>query len=85
MTDEEVLGLREAISLIPALTDEEIEYIWESIEKQTPKKPKQQICEYDGESWPACPTCSAELMPNGENYCSDCGQAIGWSEKEATT
>ena len=54
----------------------------EALEKQTPEKPKQHFGEYDGESWPVCPKCSLELMPNGEKYCSDCGQAIEWEETE---
>ena len=52
------------------------------VEKQTPIKPKEHVGEYDFERWPVCPTCSLELMPNGEKYCSDCGQAIDW---EVTT
>ena len=54
----------------------------EALEKQTPTKPEMYIGDYEFERWPICPRCKGELHPNGEKFCSDCGQAIDWSESE---
>ena len=53
-----------------------------ALEKQTPTKPEMYIGDYEFERWPICPKCKGELHPNGEKFCSDCGQAIDWSESE---
>ena len=54
----------------------------QALEKQIPKKPEMYIGDYEFERWPICPKCKGELHPNGEKFCSDCGQAIDWSEEE---
>ena len=47
----------------------------EAIEKQIPKKPIKWYSEY------ICPGCSADLyIENEDDYCTDCGQALDWSE-----
>ena len=53
-----------------------------ALEKQIPTKPEMYIGDYEFERWPICPKCKGELHPNGEKFCSDCGQAIDWSEEE---
>lgn len=54
--------------------------VYDAIEKQIPKKPNMYVGEYDYERYPLCPACGGELMPNGEKYCSDCGQKISWED-----
>ena len=51
-----------------------------AVNKQVAKKPEMYIGDYEFERWPICPKCNGELHPNGEKFCSDCGQAIDWSE-----
>ena len=59
---------------------DEIEMAIQALGKQVPKKPEMYIGDYEFERWPICPKCKGELHPNGEKFCSDCGQAIDWSE-----
>lgn len=54
----------------------------QALEKQVPAKPEMYIGDYEFERWPICPKCNGELHPNGEKFCSDCGQAIDWSEEK---
>lgn len=56
----------------------DVKTIAEALEKRTPKKPKPYIEENEHEFCPVCPSCADFLMPNGEKYCSSCGQAIEW-------
>ena len=51
-----------------------------ALEKQVPTKPEMYIGDYEFERWPICPKCKGELHPNGEKFCSDCGQRIWWGE-----
>ena len=53
-----------------------------ALEKQIPTKPEMYIGDYEFERWSICPKCKGELHPNGEKFCSDCGQAIDWSQSE---
>jgi hypothetical protein len=48
------------------------------LEKQIPKPPKMYVGEYEYERHPTCRNCGESLMPNGEKYCSECGQKIDW-------
>lgn len=61
---------------------------WEIIEKATPKKPID--IQKSVVKWGLCPNCKGELNKLGSRpnrvfvnakYCSDCGQAIDWSEE----
>ena len=81
MTPEEAIKIARTIMPVRFKHWKAIKTLINCAEKQIPKKPKQYVGEYVGESWPVCPKCSLELMPNGEKYCSDCGQAINWEEK----
>lgn len=54
----------------------------QALEKQIPTKPEMYIGDYEFERWPICPKCKGELHPNGEKFCSDCGQAIDWGNEE---
>lgn len=55
-----------------------------ALEKQIPKKPKQD------EEYPLgriCPGCyrylsNVQFVPSGYHYCENCGQALDWSETE---
>lgn len=60
-----------------------------ALEKQIPKKPTD-VCE-PIVRWGICSVCKGELNELGggpnrifesQKYCSDCGQAIDWSEEE---
>ena len=52
----------------------------QALEKQIQTKPGMYIGDYEFERWPICPKCKGELHPNGEKFCSDCGQRIWWGE-----
>lgn len=58
---------------------EALEIVMRSTKRQIPTRPTMYVGEYDHERYPLCPACNQELMPNGEKYCSDCGQKIDWS------
>lgn len=89
MTNEQaircVLGGR---ILINASKDRELrEMIIAALEKQIPKKPIN-ICT-PVVTWGQCPCCKGETnmlgsQPNrvfkSQSFCSDCGQALDWSE-----
>ena len=45
----------------------------EALERQIPKKPKE-----DG--WVFCPICGRDILMSGFKYCPDCGQKIDWSD-----
>ena len=47
--------------------------IIEALEKQIPKKPKD-----DG--WLYCPICGRDVLMDRFDYCPDCGQALDWSD-----
>lgn len=51
----------------------------EAMEKQIPKKPKMPLDAY----W-TCPICGRKVEHQFE-YCTSCGQAIDWSEKNDRT
>lgn len=48
------------------------------LEKQVAESPKMYVGEYDYERYPLCSNCGESLVPNGEKYCSECGQKIDW-------
>ena len=52
--------------------------IAKAVRKQIPKPPKMYVGEYEYERYPLCSNCGESLMPNGEKYCSECGQKIDW-------
>lgn len=49
-----------------------------AVKKQIPKPPKMYVGEYEYERYLVCSNCGESLMPNGEKYCSECGQRIDW-------
>ena len=49
-----------------------------AVKKQMQKPPKMYVGEYEYERYPLCSNCGESLMPNGEKYCSECGQKIDW-------
>ena len=58
-----------------------VEELKEAKEKQIPKKPesKQRFADL----WlGVCPSCTANGVNSGMDYCDKCGQAIDWSEGE---
>lgn len=68
--------------------DCEIYIAIKALEMQIPKKPIE--IESPLVKWGKCPNCKGELQilfggPNhvidGQMFCSDCGQALDWSEK----
>lgn len=62
--------------------DKEIKTLQELVDKETPKKPEFN-CDEDIYT---CPYCGKkyETYYDGyqKNYCSECGQALDWSDKE---
>ena len=51
-----------------------------AIEKQIPKKPLWgYTCKANNTSWRSCPVCHAR-QHNTNKFCSQCGQALDWSE-----
>lgn len=55
---------------------EEIEMGIQALEKQMPKKPKSR----KNTTYAFCPCCDSGNLQN--DYCTDCGQKIDWSETE---
>ena len=58
-----------------------LEYIKELVDKATPKEPI-----FPGENyfflW-KCPSCNQDFISDSaNNYCSNCGQTLDWSEDE---
>ena len=62
---------------------EAFEVAIEALEKQIPKKPLEQINEYDA-TMGNCPCCGDIVFdyPEDVKVCSNCGQALDWSEEE---
>ena len=95
MTNEEAIRSIEDVlnseyyydeSLGYQLTSDDFEWLEkakETLEKQIPKKPKQD------KEYPlgrVCPRCccylgNVQFVPNNYLYCQRCGQAIDWSEE----
>lgn len=80
--------LVEALALINR-QKAEIEKAQKAIEKQKPKKPLDVHTPVI--TWGICPACKGELSKLGGRpnrilihtmYCSDCGQALDWTEEE---
>ncbi len=58
----------------------------QALEKEEPKKPHKYIDIYETEK-NGCPNCynksgRNEILYAGQKYCSVCGQAIDWRDKE---
>ena len=67
-------------------TQEDLQTIKETLEKQIPKKPLEKEVigvsmrgyKYKGQ----CPKCSATVSQCTGNYCPKCGKALDWNEAE---
>ena len=86
MTPEDALKIRKNPHFEDVDNEELSRCIDEALEKQIPKKPLD-ICT-PVVTWGLCPICKGELnklgnQPHrifkGTKYCSDCGQALDWS------
>lgn len=56
----------------------------EALEKQIPAKPnyeREQTSPFGEDDIPYCPRCNRSL-PEGVNYCEECGQRILWEGEE---
>lgn len=70
---------------------EALEIAIEALEKQMPKKPREnynwgdftQEEKLENYEW-FCNNCDTHVE-EGENYCPDCGQKLDWSENNETT
>lgn len=80
--------LAEALALINRQKTE-LKKAQKAIEKQTPKKPLD--VHTPVVTWGVCPRCKGKLNKLGgrpyrifigTRYCSDCGQALDWTESE---
>ena len=83
MTHREILDLRKKIETDPILTDEEIEFMWGAMDRQTADKPIKGSINPDKTQQYSCPNCGRlwwewNFVPK---YCGSCGQAIDWSEE----
>lgn len=89
MTYEELLDVKRSIEKLEHdmrgynvdvhdyVTVEELVTAIQCIEKQIPEKPRIE----DMSSFKAyCPICEGRLLPS--KWCSQCGQAIDWSDEE---
>ena len=54
----------------------------EALEKQIPKKPVLDVIFPSGLKWYFCPTCGKNGIVGINKHCSDCGQALDWSDTE---
>ena len=62
--------------------DENMNLMYELAEKASPMKPEHDFLDQDigYDDW-RCPRCGKRYRNSYQlNYCSDCGQAIDWSE-----
>lgn len=55
--------------------NDNVKLVKAALEKQIPKLPKE-----DG--WLYCPVCGKDVCLEKPKYCSDCGQALDWSDTE---
>lgn len=60
--------------VLPITLEEAVDMANEALEKQIPKKPKENIIGV------YCPECRYFLSGTG-HYCEHCGQAIDWTEE----
>lgn len=53
-----------------------------ALEKQIPKKPKNEYTDNLDITTeiPVCPVCGDQSIYETDEYCSDCGQRLDWSE-----
>lgn len=59
-----------------------VEELREAMEKQRAKKPHKNFEKFSG-VWCSCGNYLGKInFANKQSYCSDCGQAIDWSEEE---
>ena len=84
MKHREILELRLKIETDPILTDEEIEFIWNAIDKQTAERPIKGSINPDKTQQYKCPTCGRlwwewNFIPE---YCGSCGQRIDLINEE---
>lgn len=81
MTEREIRALRDKIGTDPILTDEEIEYIWIAMDKDTAGKPVDKIEEVHAvPEWRwRCPVCG-EMAVECFRHCPDCGQKLNWED-----
>ncbi len=60
---------------------EQIE-VWKNaisaLEKQIPKK----VVKHNGSELYHCPNCDTYFLGSGFKHCTDCGQALDWSDTE---
>ena len=67
-------------------TQEDLQTIKEALEKQIPKKPLKQECDFFDFNL-VCPECKNRIVnvwnkrEYKPNYCHYCGQALDWSER----
>lgn len=80
MTNKEALNiLNKGIAPNPTANNECIELCKKALEKQIPQKIS--VLEMPCEAIYSCPNCHKQYIGR-ENYCSNCGQAIDWSNAE---
>ena len=84
MTPQEALKMVQdcGLNIVPPYHDEVLKVIEECVGKQIPKKPLNKSAEYDG-TYGKCPCCNTILTDySNSKRCSDCGQAVDWSDNE---
>lgn len=87
MTNEEALNiLYKGIAPNPTANNKCIELCKKALEKQIPKKPILDTIFPSGVKWWRCPVCNKIIVGcianRPQKYCSNCGQALDWSDSE---
>ncbi len=84
MTNEEAIEIlkhEHDYAQLLSYVNEALKTAVSALEKQTPKKPKVlKVQEVSGYKFGGC-ECGEHIMDD-EKYCSNCGQAIDWSDTE---
>lgn len=84
MTHREILELRKKIETDPILTDEEIEFIWNAIDRLMSLRPIKGSINPDKTQQYSCPNCGRLWWEWNfvTEYCDSCGQLIDLSDRD---
>ncbi len=82
--DEEIFGICNQILTESGVKSEFVlnkDFIVNAVKKATASKPLFIVGDYD---LPICPECK-QMVEDSENYCSECGQKLDWSDEDEPT
>lgn len=83
MTEKYIRTLRDRIGADPILTDEEIEFVWKALGRQTAERPIKGSINPDKTQQYSCPNCGRLWWEWNfvTEYCGSCGQRIDLSDR----